>query len=159
MNPYAPRPIRFHGLVTFEGWVLKRYTVTLPVPESDPTSDDWDEFTRGRHLAFAELPTPARTAVRPGVGFVIEHRGAGADYVVLGWWDRENELPTRIKVRDQKPGSQWRAAGSSESFCVWDLQVIAFERDAYVTTILSPGADDSSRERYLADSLSVSAGL
>jgi hypothetical protein len=159
MNPYAPRPIRFQGLVTHEGWALKRYTVTLASTDADPASDDWSEFTRGRELAFAELPKPARTDVRPGVGFVIEHRGSGADYVVLGWWDRENELPTRIRVRDQQPGSQWRGAGPSESFCVWDLQVIAFERDAYVTTMLARGADDTSRDRYLADSLSVSAGV
>ena len=159
MNPYSPRPIRFHGLVTFEGWVLKRYTIALPGADSNPTSDDWTEFARGRQLAFEELPAPARTDVRPGVGFVIEHRGAGADYVVLGWWDRENELPTRIKVRDQRPGSQWRVAGPSESFCVWDLQVIAFERDAYVTTMLARSADETSRDRYLADSLSVSAGV
>ena len=158
MNPYAPRPIRYHGHVSYEGWVLKQYTVTLPEAVADPTSDDWAEFTRGRALAFAELPAPARTAVRPGVGFVIEHRGAGADYVVLGWWDRENELPTRIKVRDQQPGAQWRAAGPSESFCVWDLQVISFERDSYVTTMLAPGADDRARDRYLSDSLSVRAG-
>lgn len=158
MNPYAPRPIRFHGLVTHEGWVLKRYTVTLASTDAE-SQTDWAEFTRGRELAFAELPVPARTAVRPGVGFVIEHRGAGADYVVLGWWDRENELPVRIMVRDQQPGSNWRPAGPSESFCVWDLQVIAFERDAYVTTMLARGADDSARDRYLADSLSVSAGI
>jgi hypothetical protein len=157
MNPYAPRPIRFHGLVTHQGWVFKRYTVTLA--NAGAESDDWSEFTRCREMAFTELPAPARTDVRPGMGFVIEHRGAGADYVVLGWWDRENELPTRIKVRDQTPGAPWRAAGPSESFCVWDLQVIAFERDAYVTTMLARGADDSSRDRYLADALSVSAGV
>lgn len=157
MNPYSPRPIRFQGLVTHEGWVFKRYTVTLASAASEPSSEGWSEFMRGRALAFADLPAPARTAVRPGVGFLIEHRGAAADYVVLGWWDRENELPVRIKVRDQQPGSMWRAAGPSESFCVWDLQVIAFERDAYVTTLLAQRADDSSRDRYLADSLSVSA--
>ena len=158
MHPYSPRPIRFHGLVTHEGWVLKRYTVTLASADTE-SATDWSEFTRGRELAFAELPAPARTAVRPGVGFVIEHRGAGADYVVLGWWDRENELPVRIMVRDQQPGSTWRPAGPSESFCVWDLQVISFERDAYVTTMLARGAEDSSRDRYLSDSLSVNAGV
>lgn len=158
MNPYSPRPIRFHGLVTHEGWALKRYTVTLASAKAEPDSDDWLEFTRGRALAFAELPVPARTDVRPGVGFVIEHRGAGADYVVLGWWDRENELPVRIKVRDQQPESQWRAAGPSESFCVWDLQVIAFERDLYVSTMLERGADDTSRDRYLAAAITVLAG-
>jgi hypothetical protein len=158
MKPYSPRPILFHGLVAHEGWVLKRYTVTLASADAAPATDDWSEFARGRELAFAALPTPPRTAVRPGVGFVIEHRGDGADYVVLGWWDRENELPVRVMVRDQQPGSPWRPAGASESFCVWDLQVISFERDAYVNTMLARGAGDSGRDQYLAASLSVHAG-
>jgi len=155
MNPYSPRPIRFQGLVRHEGWVLKRYVVTLASAGGEPATDAWSEFERGLELALAALPGPARTEVRPGVGFVIEHRGAGADYIVLGWWDRENELPVRVMVREQQPGSPWRGAGPSESFCVWDLQVISFERDAYVNTMLARGADDNARDRYLAASLSV----
>ena len=158
MNPYAPRPIRFQGLVRREGWILKRYTVTLATARAEPAPEGWSEFTQGRELAFAALPAPARTAVRPGVGFVIEHRGAGADYVVLGWWDRENELPVRIMVRDHEPQAQWRTARTSESFCVWDLQVIGFERDAYVKTVLAHDADDRALERYLAASFSVHEG-
>jgi hypothetical protein len=33
--------------------------------------------------------------------------------------------------------AEWRAARDSESVCVWDLQVIAFERDSYVMTVLA----------------------
>lgn len=85
----------------------------------------------------------------------MEHRGAGADYVVLGWWDRENELPTRVVVREHASEAPWRPARASESFCVWDLQVIGFERDAYVSTVLAPDAGPDAVEAYLARNLSV----
>jgi hypothetical protein len=145
MRPFAPRPITFAGLHTHEGWRLKRYTITR---DAEPL--DWDAFAPGLGLTLAALPQPAVTAERPGLGFVIAHRGAGADYIVLGWWDRENELPVRVVVREQTPGAEWRPARGSESFCVWDLQVIGFERDAYVATVLAEAMATRSAEARAA---------
>lgn len=70
---------------------------------------------------------------------------------MLGWWARENELPLRVVVR--YPGSddaQWRLARGEESVCVWDLQVIAHERDAWVATLMSGADADAMRREYLA---------
>lgn len=148
MRPFAQRPISSIGVTFHDDWALKRYTI---VYGEQPV--DWRGFEPGLALAVRSLPEPAVTAERLGVGFLIAHRGAGADYVVLGWWDRENELPLRVVVRDQTPGAEWRPARGSESVCVWDLQVIGFERDAYVTTVLAGGAtgeDGGRRDAYLA---------
>jgi hypothetical protein len=150
MRPFVQRTIGSQGVVNHGAWRLKRYTITR---ETETSSQDWQSFADGRGLAFAALPSPAQTAQRPGVGFVIEHRGLGADYVVLAWWDRENELPVRVLVRDHAPEAEWRAAGATESFCVWDLQVITFERDAYVNTVLAPHAAEGALEQYLTASL------
>lgn len=136
-TPFAPRETRFHGLVEHAGHRLKGYTVRYgdrPV--------DWEEHRAGIDLALAALPEAKPAAGRPGLGFLIVHRGRGVEYVVLSWWDRENELPTRIFVRDEGP---WRPAGR-ESFCVWDLEIFAAERDAYVETVLAGG----TAENYLA---------
>ena len=51
----------------------------------------------------------------------------------------------RVVVRH---GDDWRRAGPSESFCVWDLEVIAHERDAYVETVLA-GPGGSGAGGYL----------
>ncbi|HEX2093243.1 MAG TPA: hypothetical protein VHG28_12625 [Longimicrobiaceae bacterium] len=146
MHPYLPRPIRHHGLRRHAGWRLKVYSIAFGAAPLD-----WIAFEPGLDLALAALPTPAATGERPGVGFLIAHRGRNADYLVLGWWDRENELPVRVFLRTpDEPG--WRPARGSESFCVWDLQVIGFEREAYVSTVLSDsGADGVAAylERHL----------
>ena len=42
----------------------------------------------------------------------------------------------------------WRPAGVNESFCVWDLRVIWWEREAYVGTMLTGRAN--ALESYLA---------
>lgn len=84
------------------------------------------------------MPRPAVGDGRPGVGFAILHQGRTGDYLILGWWDRENELPTRVFIRD---ADGWRPANGGESFCVWDLRVLWWEREAYVGTVLA-GRDD-----------------
>lgn len=132
-RPYAPRPVQFTGVVEHAGYRLKQYTIVYAGPFRT------DDFAEGLRLALAELPAPAVTAERPGVAFAIAHQGNGADYVVLGWWDRENELPLRVFVREKTPAGAWRPASGAESVCVWDLEVIWFEREAYVRTVLAGG--------------------
>jgi len=149
MLPYAPRPIRFHGVRELNGYRLKDYSIVAPAQ-----SVDWLDFARGFEIVLAEMPRPALAVGRPGVGFRIAHQGATGRYAVLAWWERENELPIRIAVRrDDEP---WRAARPDESICVWDLQVFGFERDAYVETLLSGEAGEDLGARYLSKHLARS---
>ena len=139
-SAYAPRPIGFHGLETFCGHTLKVYSIHYGDAPFDRA-----QFKGAWALAAESLPTPDVAAGRPGAGFVILHRGATADYFVLCWWDKENELPTRVFVRGD---DGFRPAKDGESFCVWDLRVIWSEREAYVATALA--GHDGGIEAYLA---------
>jgi hypothetical protein len=152
-RPFAVRPIRPLAPLQSGRFELKRYWIDLQAA-AVPHDADW---VGAIGLALAALPQ-APDAGCPGVGFLILHRGRGADYVVLGWWARENELPLRVFVR--YPGTdddRWRPARGDESVCVWDLQVITHEREAYVATLMS-GADPATmRRRYLEDVLDLPA--
>lgn len=137
-TPFVPRAATFHGIIERSGHRLKGYSVRYgerPV--------DWEEHREGIDLALAALPEADPAEGRPGLGFLIVHRGRAAEYVVLAWWDRQNELPVRVFVHNEGP---WRPAGPSESFCVWDLELFAAERDAYVETVLA----GRTAEDYLA---------
>ena len=124
---------------------MKVYEITLPGEALDAA-----QFEAGLKLVADALPQPPTAPGRFGAGFVICHQGRGVDYLVLCWWARENELPIRVFVHDLRPGASWRAAQGDESICVWDLEVIALERDQWVRTVLSrPGAADV--EPYLND--------
>ena len=139
---FAPRPVRFLGLAQPNGFRIKKYSIVYG--DAPFRADD---FAAGLRLAFEALPAPAVTAVRPGAGFAIAHQGNGADFAVLGWWDNENELPLRVVVRPQTADGTWRPARESESVCVWDLEVVWFERQAYVHTVLSGGTVDDYLQR------------
>jgi hypothetical protein len=134
--------VQFHGVRPIGDWRIKLYSV---VYGDGPV--EWNRFAKGIEMASAALPARALAPGRPGAGFLIAHQGKTACYTVLAWWDRENELPLRVFVNPNGQGDVWRQNAGDESVCVWDLEVIWAEREAYVRTVLSPGAADV--EAYL----------
>lgn len=142
---YRERAIDFLGVRESAGWRLKLYSVRYgedPLPE--------ELYEEGIALAVEALPSPPVTAERPGVGFLILHRGRSVHYLVLNWWDRENELFNRVLMRGFGDADAWEWGRGGETACVWDLLVIAYERDAYVDYVLErPDAPDL--EGYLAE--------
>lgn len=134
---FAPRRSEPLEVLDRDGWRLKLYGIVYGERPFERAA-----FEEGLALAWSWLPRPARATGRPGVGFAIAHQGRGADYLVLGFWDNENELPLRVFVR-RGGDAGWRPAAENESFCVWDLELLWFERQAYVETVLSrPQAPD-----------------
>lgn len=148
-EPFAQRPVRPRAVMAHMGWRLKPYDITLPGEELDE-----DDFSRALAGAIADLPLPAVSEARPGVGFVIRHQGRGWSYLVLCWWDRENELPMRIWTRKREPDAHWAPAGPDQSICVWDAQVLDFERGAYVENVLAH-PDQPNIDAYLAERLEI----
>ena len=141
-QPYLPRPVTPLGVMTFGNWALKRYAIRYPLADGEA------DFAAAHPLVTQWLPPQAQTPQRPGVGFLIEHQGKTMNYLVAGWWDNENELRMSVWVTDN---GVWRRA-REESFCVWDMQVMAFERDAFVRMLLQEQPD---RAGYLAQQLAI----
>lgn len=136
-DPYRDRPSAFVGVRECGPWRLKVHDIAHPGGRVEAR-----EFEQGVELALSALPAPALHAGRPGVGFLVRHQGTGVAYVVLCWWGRENELPIRVFVREEGSAEGWRATRGDESVCVWDLEVIWREREAYVTHVLTGGRGD-----------------
>lgn len=78
---YRDREIGFIGVRELDGWRLKLYAIRYG---SAPLRAAL--YEPGLALAVGALPRPAVTAGRPGIGFVILHRGRGVHYLVLNWW-------------------------------------------------------------------------
>ena len=131
MQPYSPRAIRFHGVRRHDSWKLKLYSVLYGTGPFD-----WGGFEPGLQAASSALPQPDASRGRPGLGFLIAHQGRTGDYVVLGWWDRENEIPLHVWVRNSRSAA-WQPGADDESICVWDLEILWAERQAWVTTMMA----------------------
>ena len=143
MPTFVPRPIRFQGIRRRDGWSLKVYSVVFgDVPL------DRDGFDRALDLAFESLPEPDVASGRPGLGFFIAHQGETGDYGVVLWWNHENELPLDLWIR-RTASDPWRRSEPGESICVWDLEILWQERQAWIRAMMSGGDPDG--EAYLAD--------
>ena len=134
-SPIDTRPVSRVATVSVRGWACRVYFIRQ---ENDRTPAE--DFISGLVESLAALPALPHPA-RPGVTVAVRHPGADRDYAVLMWWDNRNELVTRVLIR--APGeSAWSDAGTSASFCVWDMVVLMAERDHYIDLVLRPEAPD-----------------
>lgn len=133
---YTPRPAQSLPILRFDGWTLKPYRI---FGRPDPFSTLDPATLAAIHAA---LPQPALALRRPGLAFAIEHLATPLDYIILCWWDNNNEMITRIFIREA--GTPWRLTRGNESFCVWDLDIMWFERNAFVKHMLASTPDSAS---------------
>jgi hypothetical protein len=144
---YAPRPIVPLGVWRHGDWRLKEYAIAYGRDRARRELIAAAEAAAGR-----TLPTPAVTDNRYGVGFLGIHDGRGGNFVFIDWWEQENELHHRVFFSSSDaPGSLRPATAADPIACVWDLRVVAHEREAWVRHVLAADAPDL--DDYLEDTL------
>lgn len=132
IEPFRDRSTDYHGVREFDDWRLRLYSVSYGGGDID-----WQAYQDAWPLVSEILPRPAATDSRPGVGFAIAHQGRDIHYLVVVWWDNENEMPVRLFVRPLDLQSGWRKGRQGESFCVYDMAVMWQERNAYIASMMS----------------------
>jgi hypothetical protein len=143
-GPYAPRPIEPLGIWEHRGWRIKRYSIAYDRPHARP-----ELVAAAEEAAAAILPQPATTATRYGVGFLGVHDGRGGNFVVVDWWEDENELHHHVLFSPRDDPEALRPETSADPIaCIWDLSFVAHERVAWIRNILA--ADARGLDAYLA---------
>lgn len=126
---------------------MKKYTIAYRREAARP-----ELIEAAEAVAAGVLPTPAITPVRYGVGFLGIHDGRGGCLVFIDWWENENDLQHHVFLApDAEPGALRPAAPTELVACVWDLSVIAHEREAWIRHVF--GADAPDLDAYLDDQL------
>jgi hypothetical protein len=145
-EPYERRPIRF--LEEWRGpggWRLKIYGISYRRPE--PRAE---LIETAKRLAGARLPQPAAGEGRYGVGFAGVHDGRGANFIFVSWWADENELHHHVYAA---PSEELKDLAyitpTGLVACVWDLRVMAFERQSWLDEVLTNGSEPDV-EAYMA---------
>lgn len=149
--PYRPRPIRYLRHWENDGWRLKVYGISAA--EERPPEP---LVTAGLALAASTLPQPPTGDGRHGVGFMGVHDGAKNVFVFVSWWAKIYEL-NHVLYRGTRGQPSTLAPVERTLFgCTWDLHVIAFERDAWISSIVRAG-DEPDVERYLGATFATEA--
>ena len=132
IGPYQSRPIRFLELWQHKGWRIKVYGIASerPIPR--------DQLTAAvKAVAIKRLAGVPASVNHYSVGFLGIHDGETANFVFIDWWADENELHHHVYVSPtDDPSRLTYATPTGVIACVWDLRVIAFERQAWLDTVL-----------------------
>jgi len=150
MAPYRPRQTRPLGLVELAGWAVKLIGITASNELPDDAQVEAAVRTAERHL-----PQPARTEKRPGVAFLIVHRGAEALWAILGWWELDI-LYQQLFRADPGTVTFQRVPPDGPTACAWELLAIDHERRSWVAHALERPADPDLAG-YLAATLTIEA--
>ena len=94
------------------------------------------------------LPGPDDGQAHYGVGFVGIHQGASYDFVLVAYWAYETELRFQTWMSPSTQSYRLEQVRAGElSADVWDLALLAWEREAWVERVLRPA--DGDVEAYL----------
>ena len=126
---YAPRRIAFLGR---EGRV-KHYGIGDARPALAEAT---------RRVAADAIPAGAP-------GFTIAHDAATAALAIAYWWANENEIHGRFFGSPLDEPTNLTEFEDTGLACVWELEVIDFERRAWLHDVL----EDSDLEAYLGRAL------
>ena len=148
---YGPRRVWARPLVTVGGARLKPYELRfaglLAGPEPAPL--DWAALLARRR------PRPD-DALDHAVGFAIMHYAKDGDYLLVSRWHAGNTLKHEV----------WTVGTSDEGWlltslletrmiaCVWELEIIHFERNAWVRTAMAKDGSAAAIEEYLQTTFS-----
>jgi len=145
---YKAREIRFLELWESYPWRVRVYGITYP----GRAMPDTEMMETAKVIAFNRLSKLAPDE-HHGVAFAIIHMARGADFVLLDWWTWENVLQQAIfTCPPGKPSQLTDITSSGLVGCVWELQVVNFERLAWIQHVLKK-SDGRSAEVDLEDYL------
>jgi len=147
-SPYEQRPIRFLELWLHAGWRIKVYGIAHGRPTPRP-----ELVEAAKAAASQRLDAVAKSQRHYSVGFLGVHDGRTAHFVFVDWWADENELHHHVYVSPtEDPARLSYVTPTGLAACVWDLRVMAFERQAWVETVLKR-AHDPDFKAYLRERL------
>lgn len=142
--PYQARSVRFLQLAELSGWHVKVYGISALQEQPDPAFVEAAE-----QLAQGRLPNPPVWSAAPGTGpavsedrygvaFLIAHEGQEGNFALVSWWTGENMLQHHVYFAPAQPPFTFEyLSPTGVVACVWELAVLAFEREAWVDTVLA----------------------
>jgi hypothetical protein len=122
---YRPRSIRYIGREDLGDWRLKVYGIGTHAGDARP------EFVAATLDAAREaLPEGG------GEGFVIAHDAQTAGLGLVYWWANENEIHARFFASPLDDPSAFAPVDGTGLACVWEMEVLDFERRAWLEHVL-----------------------
>jgi hypothetical protein len=137
---HQTRSIRFIRREDLGDWRLKVYGIGTHAPDARPE--------------FVEATVDAARTALPyggGVGFVIAHDARTAGLALVYWWDNDNEIHGRFFASPLDDPAALVPNDGTGVGCVWELEVLDFERRAWLEDVLKRDDVEAYLEKRAPD--------
>lgn len=135
MKAYMSRAIKFKGVKAVNDWKIKVYSIIYD--ENSFSEALENESIHLLHRVLTDINSDTY-----GLGFLIVHHGKDSNFVLFDWWCNENELQHLVYYSSKiNPGILKKQSIGASIACVWDLQVINHERNAWVKHMMRKNPD------------------
>lgn len=146
LKAYRPRLFGYAELWNVEDFRIKVYTISHKV---DAHGSAFDTGLLGSVRSHVEdrMTEVHAEGGHYGVGYLILHEGKLGYWLLFDWWAHGDICCQLLSRADSDRPSDLRPVSSPVMACVWESFVIAFERDAWIDTMMCEAPDP---EAYLA---------
>lgn len=149
-NQYKKRSVRFLELWEWNGWRIKIYGISV---NGEVLQDVLIE--KARQIARRRLPLPAVENDRYGIGFLVVHEGQDGDFIFVDWWWGQDIVQHHLYGAAKGENQKFKYQDPpGAGFCVWELAVFWFEREAWVKHILKK-SEKPDFQSYLEERLNA----
>jgi hypothetical protein len=148
---YKKRNIRFKEQLTNSDWSTKAYTISEN--ENFKAVSTYEEVKKNLPIWLEQLNS--FDSRHENVSFVILHEASEGVFVLVNTWVGKNMLQTHIYLsKYEDPTKFEKISGDGLFACVWELEVINHERNAWTKHVLKRGANPDSKS-YLNEILNT----
>ena len=134
LSPYRPRYIRPQGLLQIGSWKIKRYSLTR-----DEKTVDSKYLERAARLFEQVIADAPRNVSTYESGYVIVHDCCSIVFILVDYYRNENELVRHLYSMDKsRDGEVTYHTPSGLSACVWEGEIIDFERRKWMEHVVKP---------------------
>ena len=138
---YQRRPIRFLELVDYGDWRIKVYGIRYQGVHSQgcraETRPDERLIALAKEKVLRELPKTIDQRHDHGIGFLIIHQGQQRNWLLLDWWFEQEILKQKLFSSPCDTPEEITPAEPELLACTWELAIHAFERQAWIETVLN----------------------
>lgn len=134
IGQYQPRKISFEKLIILNQWYIKVYTITCKqtfqsheaLNSSIESLNEWTETS-----SVSGLPVYK-------IGFLIVHEAREGCCIIFNWWTGGEMLESKVFFSTyQNPRLIKKSTHPGHLVCVWELEIIEHEKNAWIKHILS----------------------
>ena len=141
---HIKRPIQCLELWKDSKWTIKVYCITQP-----ENNVDRNFISIAKQIASQEIIKVNEKDEHYYSAFLTIHIAEQFNQIIFDWWAKENELRHKVfKAEAGTPTKFTDITHTGEAFCIWELKVIAFERDAWMKHIIMKDDKPSFEEYY-----------